>query len=186
MPLLPRRLEVAFRCKDGEVDVAEVVRLAACKRAEDYEAEERRAGRCLCKLKEARPLAQTLGCAPPRPVVDLGHEANIFAQCPALRAAGTGSGLLVRAIRGMELRNAGSQVHTSRAAPSLERAQRVAFPPKRDTRRHREAGSCHPPGLLLCRRDPVDRRRHIVEISKEDRASSGRRSEPLPPSSSAY
>jgi hypothetical protein len=44
MPLLPCLLELALGCKDDEVDVAEVVRVASRERAEEYEAEERRAG----------------------------------------------------------------------------------------------------------------------------------------------
>ncbi len=50
MPLLPCLVEVAFGCKDYEVHVAEVVSLAARKRADQYDAEERRANGGLSKL----------------------------------------------------------------------------------------------------------------------------------------
>jgi hypothetical protein len=74
MPLFPGNVELALGCKDNEVHVAEVVRFAACERAEENNSQERRSSDGLRKLYHARPLTQALGCAPPWPVVDGSHR----------------------------------------------------------------------------------------------------------------
>lgn len=57
MPLFPGFAELSFGCEDGEVDVAEVVRLTSSKGAEEHNAEERRVSCRLDELHETWPLS---------------------------------------------------------------------------------------------------------------------------------
>jgi hypothetical protein len=79
MPLFPGLLEIALGGIDGEVDVAEVVRFATRKRAQEDNAKERRPRGGLGELQDARPLTQALSCAPPRPVVESNHGGSLRA-----------------------------------------------------------------------------------------------------------
>lgn len=91
MPLLPCLLEPSFGRKGYEVDVAEVVGLAASERAQEDSADERVSRCCLSKLQEARPLPQALGRSSSRPIGNTRHRLRSSRTAPP--QVGTTSGV---------------------------------------------------------------------------------------------